>query len=271
MYMSMPVKKYSIPLESRQLISGRYRTITRAVNRSLWNSDSDSSHSFYVGSYGRGTAINTSDIDILIEVPDKFYVNTSYTTYNPQSRLLQVVKNAILERYPRSKVRGDGQVVVIDFSDGIKFEILPAIKSVSWLCGEIYNYPDTHMGGRWLSTNPKAEQNAMDEKDKQSNGLLKDTCKHIRYIRDNFFSSYHLSGIVIDSFVFSAIGNWHYPNDGGQRYGFGEKYEESLLSFYSQKFCYGQIADNLYAPGSNNYVDTIDSISCLGKVLRKMV
>ena len=30
-------------------------------------------------------------------------------------------------------------------------------------------------------------------------GLLYDTCKHIRYIRDNSFSSYHLSGIVIDS------------------------------------------------------------------------
>ena len=33
-----------------------------------------------------------------------------------------------------------------------------------------------------MSTDPKAEQNAMQEKNRSSNGLLFDTCKHIRYI-----------------------------------------------------------------------------------------
>ena len=57
-----------------------------------------------------------------------------------------------------------------------------------------------------IGNNPKAEQEAMAQKNRYSNGLLYDTCRHLRFIRDNYFSSYHLSGIVIDSFVYNAIG-----------------------------------------------------------------
>lgn len=58
----------------------------------------------------------------------RFYVRpNNYSTYNPQSRLLQVVKGAAFS-CPRSSVRADGQVVVVDFYDGMKFEVLPAIK-----------------------------------------------------------------------------------------------------------------------------------------------
>lgn len=42
----------------------RYHSITKRINQDFWNSDSDISHSLYVGSYGRGTCICTSDIDI---------------------------------------------------------------------------------------------------------------------------------------------------------------------------------------------------------------
>lgn len=118
----VPSNKYVISQDQRGTISKRYKTVTKAINSQLWNSTSDSAHSFYVGSYGRGTAIDTSDIDILVEVPSSFYVQHSYTTYNPQSRLLQVVKDAILNSYPRSDIHADGQVVVIDFKDDIKFE-----------------------------------------------------------------------------------------------------------------------------------------------------
>ena len=98
----------------------------------------------------------------------------------------------------------------INFSDGMFFEILPAFKN--W--DGSYRYPDTNMGGNWRSTNPKAEQDAMKNKNISSNGLLFDTCKHLRYVRDNYFRSYHLSGIVIDSFVYQAIGNWRWLSSG---------------------------------------------------------
>ena len=177
-----------ISADSRSLISKRYCTVTSAMNREFWNITSDRQNSIYVGSYGRGTAIDTSDIDILMSLPESYYNQFNSVYGNGQSRLLQVVRQAILVRYPRSEVRADGQVVKINFSDGMFFEILPAFKN--W--DGSYRYPDTNMGGNWRSTNPKAEQDAMKNKNISSNGLLFDTCKHLRYVRDNYFRSYHL-------------------------------------------------------------------------------
>lgn len=68
--MSYFVQKYNgiISLEARRIISNRYKTVTKAINREFWNSLSNTQNSIYVGSYGRRTAINTSDLDILVFV-----------------------------------------------------------------------------------------------------------------------------------------------------------------------------------------------------------
>ena len=176
-----------ISKDQRDTITQRYKRITKAVNSEFWGIDSETAHSRYVGSYGRGTAIDTSDIDILVELPKNVYEWHDALRGNGQSRLLQAVKNAILQTYPRSNVHADGQVVVIDFSDGMKFEVLPAFRQTDWYgnWNGKYNYPDTNMGGNWRSTNPKAEQDAMRERNRESNGLLFDTCRHMREIRDN--------------------------------------------------------------------------------------
>lgn len=152
-----------ISIEQRSLVSQRYRRITRAVNSEFWGSTSETAHSLYVGSYGRGTAIDTSDIDILVELPREEYNKYDALRGNGQSRLLQALKNAILQTYPRSDIHGDGQVVVINFTDGMKFEVLPAFCQLDWLgnWNGKYDYPDSNMGGNWLTTDPKIEQQAM--------------------------------------------------------------------------------------------------------------
>lgn len=264
--MSISRKNNIIPLMERQKISTRYKVVTKAINKEFWNSSSDTLHSFYVGSYGRGTAINTSDIDILVELPKNEYEKYDIQKGNGQSRLLQSVKNAIKIPYPKSNIKADGQVVIIQFSDGMIFEILPAFKEESW--GEEYTYPDTNMGGNWRSTNPKKEQEAMKEKNKITNGLLFDTCKYLREIRDNHFKSYHLSGIVIDSFVYKAIGNWHWLNEGENLIPQTKTYEEILLNYYNNNYdIYSEDVWRLTAPGSNDDVDSKSSVKCLKKVL----
>lgn len=255
-----------ISLDQRTTISGRYKRITKAINVEFWNSTSDTAHSFYVGSYGRNTAINTSDIDILVELPKNVYYRFDALKGNGQSRLLQAVKGAIESVYPRSHVHADGQVVVVDFSDGIKFEILPAFKHEVWgLWDGTYDYPDTNMGGNWLSTNPKAEQEAMRKRNDESNGLLYDTCKHMRLIRDTYFSSYHLPGIVIDSFVYHYINGWHWLREGetssGKPTGTYEKGLYQTCPSWSL---------NLFAPGSGMKVDTSNCLEVLNKVLYYM-
>ena len=253
-----------ISAEQRGLISQRYKRITKSINSEFWGIDSETAHSRYVGSYGRGTAIDTSDIDILVELPRSEYERYDAHRGNGQSRLLQAVKNAILQTYPRSNVRADGQVIVIDFSDGIKFEILPAFQQLDWLdqWNGKYDYPDSNMGGNWRSTNPKAEQDAMAAKNRESNGLLFDTCKHMREIRDSHFKSYHLSGIVIDSFVYHHIDDWHWLRPG-------EESSDKPRGTYEKKL-YNECPSwsfSLTAPGSGDYVDTAKDVDCLNKVL----
>lgn len=266
--MGSPVRKHGevIEMDIRSTISTRYRSVTRAINREFWHTTSETQHSFYVGSYGRGTAIDTSDLDILVELPEQEYNHFDVLKRNGQSRLLQAVRSAVLTTYPRSDIRADGQVVKINFSDGILFEILPAFRNLDGT----YKYPDTNMGGNWRSTNPKAEQLAMKEKNDSSDGLLFDTCKHIRRIRDEHFKSYHLSGIVIDSFVYAAIGGWRWLSDGETSTSEWGEYEESLLTYLDQH-CNRFSPLYLTAPGSGQQTDTSSSVDCLRKVLQYMV
>ncbi len=255
-----------IPMETRTNISRRYKTITKAVNREFWNTNSETSHSLYVGSYGRGTAIDTSDIDILIELPRSEYDRYDYYKGNGQSRLLQAVKDAILITYPKTDIRADGQVVKVSFSDDMKFEVLPAFVTTDWYGKITYSYPDTNMGGNWRSTNPKAEQSAMKGKNTSSMGLLFDTCKHIRYIRDTYYKSYHLSGIVIDSFVYDAIRNWQWRENSSANISDG-KFEQELYKYYLNYYRY---TSTIQAPGSNDLVSLANSRECLEKVLNRM-
>lgn len=268
--MSYSVTKHGEVI-SREIISTvntRYETVTRSINREFWNLQSDTSHSMLVGSFGRGTAIDTSDIDVLVELPKSEYDRYDIVKGNGQSRLLQAVRSAIQTAYPRSDVRADGQVVKINFSDGVRFEVLPAFQSVSYWgqSDPTYTYPDTNMGGNWKSTNPKAEQNAMIIKNNSSNGLLFDTCKHFRRVRDDHFSSYHLSGIVIDSFVYAAMGNWEWTREGGSSSAAHGDYERVLSDYLNQNSSY-RLPLMISAPGSNQTVDTASSIECLKKVV----
>lgn len=267
--MSYPVIKHGevISRDTINTVRTRFEVVTRAMNREFWNLQSDSQHSILVGSYGRGTAINTSDIDVLVELPKTEYARYDGIKGNGQSRLLQAVRSAIQTAYPRSDVRADGQVVKITFVDGIKFEILPAFRNINnWGQSETYTYPDTNMGGNWRSTNPKAEQEAMKAKNDSTSGLLFDTCKHFRRVRDDRFSSYYLSGIVIDSFVYVAMGDWQWTREGNTSTAAQGDYERVLLNYLNQNsFLWMPLT--LTAPGSSQTVDTTSSVDCLKKVV----
>ena len=116
----------NIQVQDGGTIANRYRTITRRLNKDFWNTESETSHSLYVGSYGRNTDIQGfSDLDMVFELPPALYDQYNRHKGNGQSALLQAVRNSIGTRYPTSRIGGDGQVVVIHFDDGITFEVVP--------------------------------------------------------------------------------------------------------------------------------------------------
>lgn len=259
---------HSIAAETRSLISRRYKRMTKAVNSEFWDSSSETAHSRYVGSYGRRTAIDTSDLDILMELPRDEYERYDGYGRNGQSRLLQALKDAVKTTWATSDIHADGQVVVIKFSDGMRFEVLPAFEQIVWGDDDPhYVYPDSNAGGRWLTTNPIAEQRAMRMRDDLSRGLLFDTCKHIRYVHSQNCPSYHLSGILVDSFTYEAIGEWKWTEPGETPAAQGS-YEKHLLQRYNEMTGYGIAAPSLWAPGSKAQVDARPDYVILGKVLR---
>src|SRR5690606_24768365 len=68
-----------------------------------------------------------ADVDILFLMPASVYYRYDQYQGNGQSALLQDVRRVLQERYPTTeKIRGDGQVVVVPFSNGYTVELLPA-------------------------------------------------------------------------------------------------------------------------------------------------
>ena len=63
-----------------ETIQKRYHQIVKRINLDYYDSDSNSNHGLYVGSYGRGTEIWTSDIDMIVQLPDSTY--SKFNAYN---------------------------------------------------------------------------------------------------------------------------------------------------------------------------------------------
>ncbi len=188
-------------------IQSRYHAITKRVNQDFWGSNSETLHSLYVGSYGRGTAIYTSDIDIVVELP--WSVFSKYDDYsgNGQSALLQAVRNSLMKTYSTSHVSADGQVVDIVFSDGVKFEVVPAFKFSDNLG---YYYPDTNNGGSWKSMNPKSEIETFNDRNFITNGNLKRLCRMMRAW--NSHNNVLMPGVLIDTLAYKFMLDYEYAN-----------------------------------------------------------
>lgn len=187
-------------------IISRYHQITKRINIDYWGSNSDTSHSLYTGSYGRDTEIYTSDIDMLVQLPYSVYEKYNNYTNNGQSSLLQDVKECLKKTYSSSHPKGDGQIISINFSDGINFEILPAFINTNGS----YTYPDSNGGGAWRTTDPKAEINAINDMNKKCNNNLKNLCRMARAWKNT--NNVDIKGITIDLLAYKFLSNYEYKD-----------------------------------------------------------
>lgn len=195
-------------------IQNRYHQITKRINLDYYNSTSTTAHSLYVGSYGRGTEIFTSDLDIIVQLPFATYEKFNNYIGNGQSALLQEVKNTLAKTYSTSFLKGDGQVVGINFSDGIDFEILPA-----FVCDDnSFLHANSNNGGSWSSTNPRKEIEAIRERNEEVNLNLKRLCRMTRAWKAK--CNVPLNGILIDTLAYKFIGDWQHKGESYLYYDF---------------------------------------------------
>lgn len=195
----------NLTINNREDIGQRYQLITRRLNLDFWGIDSKTNHSLYVGSYGRGTAIRGfSDLDMIFILPYEYYKKYDSYIFNGQSAMLQDVKGALQKTYPSTYMGGDGQVVVISFTDGITFEIVPAFLNKD----ENYTHPNSSDGGRWKKTNPKPEIDAIADMDSRYNGNLKWLCRMMRAWKNQW--NVPMGGLLIDTLAHRFIKGWKY-------------------------------------------------------------
>lgn len=188
----------SIRMRSTDEYDPTIRSITKVLNRHYYESDSEDDHVLVAGSVGRGTAVSgTSDLDMLYILPPSLFSRFDSYEGNGQSALLQDVKNALLDRWPRSKVKGDGQAVVVDFTDRrFTVDLVPAFEQNDGS----YKYPDSNDGGHWRKTDPVPEQRECKREMDRTDGNFTRICNSLRIWKDE--QGFAFGGLLIDTLVF---------------------------------------------------------------------
>ena len=233
----------NIQVQDGGTISSRYKTITKRLNGDFWNSTSDTTHSLYVGSYGRNTANQGfSDVDMVFELPSALYYTYDAYKSNGQSALLQAVKTSMAKTYSTSAVGADGQVVVVHFKDGISFEVVPVFLNKTGS----YTFPDSNGGGSWKTTNPRPEIKAIKDRNTECNGNLVPLCRMMRSWKSKW--GVPMGGLLIDTLAYQFIATWGYRDKSYLYYDF------MCRDFFG--FMANQSKEQSYwlAPGSGHYV-----------------
>lgn len=195
----------NIRVDNSESISERYGQITKALNKKFRNTESTTSNTLQVGSYGRFTGIKgISDLDMLYIMP-----GCKWETYeDKQSQLLKDTKDAILARYPTTDVKVDNLVVVVKYKN-FKVEVQPVFEQDDGS----FKYPYTHNGGSWRFTKPKDEMKAMKELNETKNKNLRPLCKMARAWKNKHGVA--MGGLLIDTLAHNFLkGTTDYDNTG---------------------------------------------------------
>lgn len=223
-----------IHLNSTAAFDSAIKSITKKLNLKYYPDETadetinvEVDNSLIVGSIGRGTAIeNVSDVDLLFILPWSVYDRFSAYKYNGQLALLQEIKAEIVERYPRTDIKGDGQAVVIEF-EKFSIDLVPAFKNED----DSFVYPDSNNGGSWENTNPIPEQRTSSDINRWTNNNFIQLANMMRCWKDN--DGFIFGGLLIDTLVY------YFLKQNSQYWcsGFGDYVDiiTKLLKYLSEK------------------------------------
>lgn len=158
----------NIMLTPTQLSDGqtKHAGVRSCLNSYYYNSSSSYNNSMLVGSWGKSTQIRPPhDIDVLFILPYSVYQRYESVRGNKQSQLLQEVKSVLSITYPNTKMRADGQVVLVPFLS-YSVELVPAFaldNGQYWIC-------NTKGNGKYETTDPVAEIEKVKSSNDATNG-----------------------------------------------------------------------------------------------------
>ena len=182
----------------------KHTGVRKCLNQYYYDSNSEYANSMLVGSWGEDTQVRPPrDIDVLFVLPYAVYQRYESKFGNKQSQLLQEVKGVLERTYTSTKMRADGQVVIVPFAS-YAVEVVPAFalnNGQYWIC-------DTNSGGRYKTTDPNAEQTAIKNSDANSAGNTRHLIKIMKKWQDH--CSVPLKSFWIELVAIEFISTWEH-------------------------------------------------------------
>ncbi len=186
----------NLAIDNGASITSKYEEITSALNKKFRETESKTSNSLQVGSYGRWTGIKgISDLDMLYIMPA-----SKWNDYKDgkQSKLLDDTRAAIKARYATTEVKKDRLVVQVLFNN-FMVEVQPVFEQEDGS----FKYPDTYDGGRWKITKPREEIRAMKDFVDQKNKNLRKLCKMARAWKNKH--GVGMGGLLLDTLAHNFL------------------------------------------------------------------
>jgi len=229
----------NLAISNAEIISMRYGELTAVLNKVFRNTESKTANTLQVGSFGRKTGVDgISDLDMLYLMP---YSMWRKYKEGKQLKLLQDVREAILSRYPKTKVSVDRLVVTVTYAD-FHVEVQPVFEQNDGS----FQYPDTKNGGTWKITKPREEMNAVSDLDIEKNLNLKRLCKMARSWRNKH--GVGMGGLLIDTLAYNFLKSTNEYDAKSFLY-----YDELSRDFFKYLSELPK-QDRYNAPGSNQHV-----------------
>jgi len=186
----------NLRLTTRQLADGQTKIagVAGCLNSHYYGIVSYTANALYVGSWGKGTMSRPPrDVDVLFVLPPEEHERFERYQGNRQSALLQEVKGVLEYTYPNTDLRGDGQVVCVDFTT-YNVEVIPAFRLTDgrfWIC-------DTNEGGKYKVADPVGEAQGLESADAACNGNLRALVRMLKAWQAE-------CNVPLDSFLLEAV------------------------------------------------------------------
>lgn len=162
----------------------------------------------FIGSLPKNTALQPlADVDLVFALPVGTYQRIDAIAGNGQSSLLQEVRRVLQRRFPRTDIRGDGPVVVVEFSSGASVEVVPAVAvSDRSVVRARCLVPVTRNGGSWEFADYGAQYDAVAQCDAQREGQYSRLIVYLKVWRRT--KSALLKSVVIELMALDFFKTW---------------------------------------------------------------
>ncbi len=154
------------------------------------------------GSVAKHTYVDgLSDIDSLLIIND-----SGLETASPRDAIEQITSILQARSGDKAVVTHGNMAVTLEFKDGMKLQLLPAIRTQS---GSLRVH--SSRGEEWSRIDPKAFQEALTRRNNECGGKLVPTIKLAKAINGTLPESQRLTGYHIESLAIAAFRNYGGP------------------------------------------------------------